>query len=78
MDLYNYNLVQATTRIYEVVDHLLSAQNKHYLPKSLQRELEAWRTGDGEDVTCDGVKVISFTLIKQIQQQLKEIPLSEM
>lgn len=77
MDLYNYNLVQATTRIYEVVDHLLSDQNKQSLPKSLQRELEEWRTDDGEDVTCDGVKVISFALIKQIQQQLKEIPLSE-
>lgn len=77
MDLYNYNLVRATTRIYEVVDHLLSDQNKQSLPKSLQRELEEWRTDDGEDVTCDGVKVISFALIKQIQQQLKEIPLSE-
>lgn len=82
-DEYRYNLIQATPFIVKAIDHLTSSENRKKLPKALREELDEWKSRESGDelekgVTCgQGVKVISFPLLQDIQEQLKILPLSE-
>ena len=81
MDLYQYDLVEATPFIVRVVDHLLNCQEDNLrLPESFKKELKAWKASEsgvqlGKCVTCDNVKVISFSMIKRIHEHLKRNPI---
>ena len=90
MDLYRYDVVVATELVRGAVDHLLSDQCRDCIPFQLVRELEQWRDSkDGvERADCVEVevategegsefKLVSFDVLRQIQKQLVEYPMSK-
>ena len=90
MDLYRYDVVVATALVRRAVDHLLSEECRNRIPFKLVRELEQWRDSkDGVErgdcveveVATEGeanqFKLISFDLLRQIQKQVIEYPMSK-
>jgi hypothetical protein len=78
-DLYTYDLVRVTDQIEEIVGRLLGGST---LTDSLRSELEAWQGREtgvelGKNVTCHDVKVMSFSTLKQVHEQLKINPISD-
>ena len=82
-DGYCYQLVEATPYLQEVIHHLLSQGNRDSLPGSLCRELEAWRKRETgaelrEGVVCECEnKVIKFSMVKEVREQLRKMPIGE-
>ena len=88
MDLYRYDVVVATALVGRAVDHLLSEECRNLIPFKLVRELEQWRDskdgverGDCVEVEAEDeaseFKLVSFELLRRIQKQLVEHPMSK-
>ena len=90
MDLYRYDVVVATALVERAVDHLLGEECRDRIPVKLVRELEQWRESKegverGEcvevevatDDEASEFKLVSFDLLRQIQKELVEHPMSK-
>lgn len=90
MDLYRYDVVVATALVGTAVDHLLSEEHRDRVPFKLVRKLEQWREskegvecGDcvevelANDDEANELKLVSFDLLREIQNELIEHPMSK-
>ena len=80
-DLYTYDNIVVTPLLEESVNHLLSEKVKECISEKLLAELEDWRRfpkpvneNDDADVEDEQKKVMSFSLVKRIQEQLQITP----
>ena len=84
VDLYSFDSILVTPLLEKSVDHLLSEDVRDSVSKKLISELEQWKESDNGrdlqsnvDLDTEGSKVMSFDLLKKIQEQLKSNPLGQ-